>query len=258
MKMRKVNRLLILIFLLFIPVINILSQEQVADKFGKGVSLYSAGDYQGALTVWNDLYNTGYRSAELNYNLGNAYFKIQNIPAAILFFERALLLDPANEDINYNLQIARSLTVDRFQEIPELFFIKWYDFVALMLSSDTWAILGIIAFLLCLASVSLYIYSGRYTSKVAGFWAGVFFLLFSITSVSLSISNRNQVYNSGKAIIFSPAVSGKSSPDASGTDLFVLHEGTKVTIEDEVGDWYEIRLSDGNKGWITVNSLSII
>ena len=134
MKMRKVNRLLILLFLLFTPVITILSQEQTADKFGKGVSMYTAGDYHGALTVWNDIYNTGYRSAELNYNLGNAYFKIQNIPAAILFFERALLLDPANEDINYNLQIARSLTVDRFQEIPELFFIKWYDFVALLLS----------------------------------------------------------------------------------------------------------------------------
>jgi tetratricopeptide (TPR) repeat protein len=243
---------------MLIPATSCLSQESAAEKFSKGVTLYTSGDYQGAINIWIDLYNTGYRSAELNYNLGNAYFKIQNIPGAVLFYERARLLKPTNEDINYNLQIARTLTVDKFQEIPELFFKRWFSFMSLLLSSDAWAIISILTFILCLAAISLYIYSSKYVYKVAGFWTGVLMFIISFTSMSLSINNKNQVHNSHKAIIFSPVVSGKSSPDLSGTDLFVLHEGTKVTIVDEVGEWYEIRLSDGNKGWVAANSLNII
>jgi hypothetical protein len=93
---------------------------------------------------------------------------------------------------------------------------------------------------------------------VIGFWLAIFLLFSSICSVSFSVRNKNLIYNNSKAIIFSPLVNGKSSPDNSGTDLFVLHEGTKVTIEDEVGEWYEIRLSDGNKGWVPANSLDKI
>jgi tetratricopeptide (TPR) repeat protein len=200
---------------------------------------------------------TGYRSAELDYNIGNAYFKINNIPGAILFFERAHLLKPADEDINYNLQIARTLVVDRFEEIPELFFVRWYNFLSLTLSTNLWAKLSIISFVLCLLFLSLYFYSSKYRSKVLGFWLALILIIISLASLSFSARNRSLVLNSNKAIIFVPLVNGKSSPDESGTDLFVLHEGTKVTVEDEVGEWFEIRLSDGNKGWIPSNSLEI-
>jgi SH3-like domain-containing protein len=93
---------------------------------------------------------------------------------------------------------------------------------------------------------------------VTGFWAAVFMLIISVSSVTFALRNRTLVYNNHGAIIFSPLVNGKSSPDSSGNDLFVLHEGTKVTIEDEVGEWYEIRLSDGNKGWVPANCLDKI
>ena len=256
--MNKARELGLLLILLLLSAPGSYSQQNPGEKFQQGVSLYTSGNYQGAIDIWNELYNNGYRSAELNYNLGNAYFKIQKIPESILFYERAYLLDPLNEDINYNLQIAKTLTVDRFQEIPELFFIRWYNLVSLFLTSDSWAIISLASFIICLLSVSLYIYSSKYLYKVAGFWVGLVLLLISVMSVSLSIRNKKQVYNSQKAIISNPVVSGKSSPDNSGTDLFVLHEGTKVSIEDEVGEWYEIRLSDGNKGWVTVKSLIII
>jgi len=256
--MNKARELGLLLILLILSAPGSYSQQNPVEKFQQGVSLYISGNYQDAIDVWNELYNNGYRSAELNYNLGNAYFKIQKIPESILFYERAYLLDPLNEDINYNLQIARTLTVDRFQEIPELFFIRWYNLVSLFLTSDSWAIISLASFIICLLSVSLYIYSSKYLYKVAGFWVGLVLLLISVMSVSFSIRNKKQVYNSQKAIISNPVVSGKSSPDISGTDLFVLHEGTKVSVEDEVGEWYEIRLSDGNKGWVTVKSLIII
>lgn len=234
------------------------SQERSEDKFRKGVTQFSAGNFKEALDAWNDLYNTGYRSASLAYNIGNAYFKLDNIPSAILFYERAYLLDPTDENINYNLQIARTLIVDRFNEIPELFFVKWYHYIALSLPTNTWARISIISFILCLLLISLYIYSSNYRYKLIGFWSAVFLIILTVSSLNFSLKNKSLVYDSHKAIIMTPAVSGKSSPDNSGTDLFVLHEGTKVKVEDIVGDWYDIRLSDGNKGWVPGSALSII
>ncbi len=247
------------LILLFVFMTNgLFAQDNKNDKFNQGVASFSSANYQEALDKWMELYNTGYRSATLNYNIANAYFKLQNIPAAILFYERASLLDPADEDINYNLQIARTMIVDRFQEIPELFFVRWYNIISLLISSNTWALISLFTFLLCLISVSFYIYSTRYNYKVLGFWFAVSMLFITSSSFALSHRNKDLVSDSKKGIIFIPVVSGKSSPDNSGTDLFVLHEGTKVTIEDKVGEWYEIRLSDGNKGWVPSNSLDII
>jgi tetratricopeptide (TPR) repeat protein len=234
------------------------AQTENIDKFTQGVEFYSDGKFTEAAEVWMELYNTGYRSAALNYNIANAYFKSAYIPQAILFYERAHLLAPLNEDINYNLQVARTFAVDRFQEIPEIFFVRWFNIAALLISSNSWAIIGIVAFVVCLVAVSLYIYSFKYLHKVIGFWVAVFCLVISMTSIVLSSKNNSLINNSRKAIIFSPAVSGKSSPDTSGSDLFILHEGTKVSIEEKIGEWLEIRLPDGNKGWIPANCLEVI
>jgi len=243
---------------LFVFAQQAFSQEQQESKFRQGLDYFSAGNYEEALDVWTGLYKTGYRSAELNYNIGNAYFKMNNIPGAILFYERANLLKPADEDINYNLGIARTLAVDRFEEIPEIFFVRWYNFMALVLSSNTWAIISIASFMLCLLLLSLYFYSSKFRLKVLGFWFALLMLVLSLSSLAMTIRNKNLVYDSHKAIIFAPVVNGKSSPDYSGTDLFLLHEGTKVSVEDKVGEWFEVRLSDGNKGWIPSNSLEIV
>jgi tetratricopeptide (TPR) repeat protein len=234
------------------------AQNTNAEKFSQGVNLFTSSGYKEALQLWTEIYDTGYRSAELNYNIGNAYFKLNDIPNAILFYERAYLLKPADEDINYNLQIARTLIVDRFQEIPELFFVRWYNLVSLILTANFWAVLSLAAFIFCLLFLSFYLYSSKYKFKVLGFWLALLFLIISASSLALTLRNKSLVFNSNKAIISSPIVNGKSSPDSSGTDLFILHEGTKITIEDEVGEWYEIRLSDGNKGWVPINCLIII
>lgn len=274
------KRYILAILFIILPVLNAVSQESgteikpslplkespltlgsqisASDKFNKGVTYYNSANYKEALQIWMEIYNTGYRSAYLDFNIGNANFKLNNVPGAILFYERAYLMNPADEDINYNLQIARTLIVDRFQEIPELFFIRWYNLISLIFSTNSWAKISIVAFVLCLLLLSLYIYSSKYRFKILGFWFGVSFFIFSVITFSFAARNKSLVYDSHKAIIFSPLVSGKSSPDNSGTDLFVLHEGTKVFIEDEVGGWLEIRLSDGNVGWVPTNSLNII
>lgn len=248
-----------IIFVLLVYPLNFLvSQESQEVKFSRGSALYEAGKYQEALNEWLAVYNTGNHSANLDYNIGNAYFKLNNIPGAILFYERARLLKPGNEDISYNLQIARTLVIDKFVEIPEIFFVSWYNFISLSLSTNLWAWISLVTFILLLLSLSVYIYTARYRHKVIGFWIALLMAIISILSISFSLRNRSLVYNSHKAIVFSPQVNGKSAPDKSGTDLFILHEGTRVTIVDGTGDWYEIRLSDGNKGWVPSNSLNKI
>ncbi len=249
---------IVLIFLLFFATVAGFSQVDRNQKFQKGVELYTAAQYEDALKEWIDVYNTGYRSAPLDYNIGNAYFKLDNIPGAVLFYERALLLRPADENIRYNLEIAKTLIVDKFDEIPSLFFVRWFDFVSLLIPVNGWALLSIFSFFVFLVLLSVYIYTSRYRLKVLGFWAALLFLIISASSLACTLRNKSLVYDSRQAVIFSPSVNGKSSPDSSGTDLFVLHEGSKVRIEDEVGEWYEIKLSDGNKGWIPINSLEII
>ena len=256
MNSKKLYILILLLFILFGRVVD--AQNTNKDKFYQGNTYFAAGSYKEALQVWTEIYNTGYRSANLDYNIGNANFKLNNIPSAILFYERAYLLKPADEDINYNLLIARTLIVDRFQEIPELFFIRWYNFISLFLSTNTWAKISLTSFILFLLLLSLYIYTPRYKLKVIGFWLAVFFIILSLSSLAFSARNKSLVYNSHKAIITSPMVNGKSSPDKSGNDLFVLHEGTKVELIDHVGTWTEIKISDGSRGWVKTSDFEVI
>jgi len=250
---------IIFFFLLAFPAVTILcAQETPSSRFEKGVKYYTEADYNEALNTWLDIYKTGYRSAALNYNIGNAYFKLNNIPGAILFYERARLLKPADDNINYNLQIARTLVVDKFNEIPQIFFVRWFDFLSLLLSTNKWAVISITTFVLFLIFLSAYFYSSVYKIKVISFWTAVLLFVLSALSFTFTLRNKSLVYDSQMAIIFAPSVNGKSSPDSSGTDLFVLHEGSKVSVEDKVDQWFEIKLSDGNKGWVPADCLSII
>ncbi|MBP7731363.1 MAG: SH3 domain-containing protein [Bacteroidales bacterium] len=254
--MRKLFFLLLL--LTSVNILYAVNTEFPDEKFKQGTELYISGKYQEALEIWLSIYNSGFRSANLNYNIGNAFFKMNDIPHAILFYERALLLKPADEDISYNLQVARTFVVDKFVEVPELFFVTWFNFIALIIPSNTWAIISIISFVLFLSLFSVFLFSSAHRVKAITFWCAIVMFLISGSSLAFSLRNKRLVTDSGKAIIVSPQVNGKSSPDISGTDLFLIHEGTKVTVTDSVGNWYEIRLPDGNKGWVTSNSLEKI
>ena len=235
--------------------IKLSAVEFPEEKFREGTEFYTAGKFDEALNVWLSIYHAGFRSSNLNYNIGNAYFKLNDIPHAILYYERALLLKPADEDINYNLQIARTYTVDKFAEIPELFFITWYNFVSLVLLSNEWAIISIASFVLFLILFAFYLFTSVYRFKITSFWISLLMIIISLASLSFSIHNKSLVYKNNKAIVVNPQVNGKSSPDNSGTDLFLIHEGVKVTITDALGNWYEIKLPDGNKGWVPSNCL---
>jgi len=227
-------------------------------RFSEANDLYTSGDFSGAAALYRKLYEEGLRSDNLFYNAGNAYFKSGDVASAILFFERARLISPADEDINYNLQIARSRVSDRFEEIPPLFFVRWFDFLSLLTTTNRWAIIAIALFILSLAAGILFLTKSRARGRVMTFWLSVAALILTLISVSLALRNNSLVNRNSKAVVMCSILTGKSAPGEGGSELFVIHSGTTVTVEESLGDYSEIRLPDGTKGWVKADCIEKI
>lgn len=224
-------------------------------QINEAKEFYSKGDFQKAIDRYQSVLNAGYASVEIYFNLGNAYFKIHNIKAAILNYEKAKLLDPSDSDIQYNLEMARSYTVDKIESMNEVFFVTWLKWVRDLLSANNWALVSLIAFFIALGSLLLYLISGKLVLRKLGFVLGVVVFIISIISFSMGYQLRKLQTANNTGIIFTPTVTVKSTPAESGNNLFVLHEGAKVEILTEMSDmnkieWCEVRIADGNKGWI--------
>ncbi|MBN2520164.1 MAG: tetratricopeptide repeat protein [Bacteroidales bacterium] len=221
-----------------------------AELFDSANIAYSEKKYEQAALKYEAIILSGYESYEIYYNLGNSYFKLKNLPKAILNYERALLLKPNDEDIKYNLELANANTIDKLEAIPPLFFIVWLNNLAQLTHSNKWALISIICFVVFLILFLVYLFTKKISIKKVSFWVGIITLIISLTSFSLSSRNRNLYLKNNAAIVLAPSVTAKSTPDDTGTDLFVVHEGTKVFVTDKLDIWVEIKLSDGNKGWI--------
>jgi tetratricopeptide (TPR) repeat protein len=226
--------------------------------FHKANELYSEGNYDGAIDLYSSILASGYHSASIYYNLGNAFYRSGKIPSAILNYERALLLAPGDEDIRFNLDLARLQTIDRIEVVPDFFINRWWKGIRDTLNYRSWAVVSSVTFINTLIFLAIFLLVSKVIMKKLFFWLAVSMLFISVFSFSVGLDQRNYVKNHNNAIIFSPVVSIKSSPDINSADLFVLHEGTKVSIEDSIGDWREVRLSDGNKGWLHKDGLEMI
>jgi len=238
------------LFIIISLLIAFNAKSQEADSLSKANELYKSGKYQDAVLIYEYILDQGYESKELYYNLGNAYYKQNVISKAILYYEKALLLDPNDEDVIYNLELANRFVVDKIEVLPEFFITAWINDLRNMFSSDIWAIISLSSFILMLILISFYLYSHDLVIKKTTFWLSFLILIISATSFIFSFKQKHKILSENTAIVISPSVTVKSSPDASGTDLFVIHEGTKVWIEDKISDWKEIKLSDGSKGWL--------
>jgi tetratricopeptide (TPR) repeat protein len=249
---------LVSILIISVAVFSFVSGIETKDQFLIGAENYKNGEYKSAAEIWTDLYNSGYDNFELLYNLGNVWFKLEDIPMSILFYERALLRKPWDDDARYNLSIARSQTKDRYETIPEIFLVRWFNQLSLALSSDKWAIMSISCFFAFLSLMLLFLFSSRYSLKKLSLLTSVLLFIISMAALSFSVRNSKLVYNNTEAIILSPVITGRSAPSESGQELFVIHEGLKVKTGEEIGGWCEIRLPDGNKGWVPDISLERI
>jgi len=223
-----------------------------------GVNAYTEGYWDVARDAWEEILRTGESSATLYYNIGNACFKQSDNAHAILNYEKALKLDPSFADARYNLEFANSRIQDRIENVPEFFLKTWLRKASWSLSSGVWAVFFIIFLAGTLALLLLFLLSSRTGIRKLGFFGGIVTLLLAILCLSFSLSQRNYCLTQDQAIVTASVSSVKSAPGSgSVTDLFILHEGTKVSVLSEVGEWCNIELSDGRQGWVRRSDVEI-
>jgi tetratricopeptide (TPR) repeat protein len=215
---------------------------------------YSSGQYAEAAEKYESVIGSGYESAVLYYNLGNAYFKLNSIPAAILNYEKGRKLNPSDEDILFNLNLANSRIIDKMEPLPEFFLKSWWKTVRDSFSSNQWARTGVFLFIISLIAAALFLISASVLFRKISFWSGIIVLTATVLSFLFSISSYREFSTKSSAIIFTPTVTVKSSPNDNSVDLFVIHEGTKVQITDTVEGWSEVHLANGNVGWVKADT----
>lgn len=219
---------------------------------------YSNGNYRQAAELYDTLLTRGIHSGKLYYNLGNSWFKQGRMGKAVLNYNRALLLDPTDEDTQYNLAMANARIVDKIDTVPEFFLKTWLRDLGLMLGSDTWAIWGVVFLGLTFGAVLLWLLANTLTLRKAGFYGGLAALALCIGSTFFAHFQRIRLLHGNEAVVMNLVAPVKSSPGAGSKDIFVLHEGTKVRMLEQLDGWTEIVLSDGNKGWIMTNAIEAV
>lgn len=251
-KKRSVKTTAVLLLMLLLPLGAHAVTKAEAD------SAYARGQYQQAISDYEELLKGG-ASADIYYNLGNAYYRTENITRAVLNYERALLLSPGDRDIRFNLQLARSKTIDKIVPESEMFFITWYHSLVNLMSVDGWARLAIVSLALVIILSLLYLFSDRIWLRKVGFFGGTFLLVvFVLANIMAWQQKQNLLYRKG-AIVTASSITVKGAPAKNGTDLFILHEGTKVIITDDaMKAWKKIRLADGKEGWIESQKIELI
>lgn len=235
------------------------NSERVDSLWNAGVEAYSNGSYHDAIVSWSSIVDEGKVSADLYCNIGDAFFKSGDVPHAILYYERALKLNPSHKDAAYNVEFANTLIQDRIETVPDFFLVEWGKSVSYMFSSDTWAIFALVFLALALSMLVLFLMGKSTSARRSGFIIAIVSAVLCLSCAAFAFSQKAAYNNNDEAVVVSAVATVKSSPSEElAKDLFVLHEGTKVKVTDTLGDWRNIELSDGREGWIRYSSLEII
>lgn len=234
--------------------------EQLASEvlWDQANTAYINNDYHQAEELYLTILQRGERSAKLYFNLANAYFKREELGQAILYYHRALRLQPGDEDIRYNLSVAEARTKDTIDQIPDFFFTEWMRSIRHLMSANAWTAWSLIWFAVMLGALLFYLLSARLMLRKVGFYATLISLLCFIASTIFASGQSREQQSQSEAIVMSSSAAVKSSPDRSATDLFILHEGTKVEITNSLENWCEVMIADGKKGWTERSKIEII
>lgn len=250
---KKMNKTLLLLAIMVLCSSQLFAQDKdAADR------LYEKGNYKQAVKQYEALLKEG-ESAALYYNLGNSYYRLDDIPNAVLSYERAQRLSPGDEDIRFNLQLAQAKTIDKFSPESEMFFLTWYKAFVCIVSADSWAILGLICLSLSLVSLVVYLFVEedklrKYSKITFPLFLGLFVIntVFATQQVFLLNSTDYGIIMSSSAVV-------RNTPDTQSKQVVILHEGSKVKIKDlGLKEWVEVQLSDGRSGWIPSKSIEAI
>ncbi len=219
---------------------------------------YINEDFDGAMQIYNSIVERGLLSEKLYFNMGNTYYKQGDVARAILYYQKAKKLSPADDDILYNLRVAEAHTKDRIEQVPEFFLKSWSRSIESLFGCTGWTILSLVSIAILFASILLFLLSSNIRLRKSGFGVGILALLLAITSTIYASSQRQYMIEHSSAVVMSRTLSVKSSPDRAATDLFVLHEGTTVDIVERLGDWCNITIADGKKGWVEAKRIEVI
>lgn len=225
----------------------------------KADALYENEEYQAAITAYENILANEGVAPEVYYNLGNSYYKIDDIPHAILNYERALKLDPGDNDIRANLALARGKTIDKVTPPSEMFFVTWWRNLTNVMSVDAWSVWGIVSFVLMLAGVLVYMFVPALIFRKIGVYGAIALLVVCLIANLAALTQRISNNEESAAIVIESAVVVKSSPSETSTDLFLIHEGTKVEILDSsMKQWMEVKFEEGKQGWVPVGAVEVI
>lgn len=233
------------------------SSPDYLEAFIKGNDFYAHEEYASAIEQYQSALQSGYESWEVFFNIGNAYYRSGNYPQAILYYERAAKHSHGQPVIENNLRLAETKIVDRFDQMPQFFLTSWWNALVDFFSSTTWGIVCLCLFLLFLGSLALYILSHGYRWKKFGFYALLLNFILLATSTAAAIDSYRQ-FQKEYAIVMQVSVDAKVSPDERSQTKFILHEGSKVLVEDHVGSFRKVRIKNGSRAWVPMDCLTEI
>ena len=231
------------------------AQENGDVWFEQANAAYNAGNYDTAKELYEKILTLDMESVPLYFNMGNTYYKMHDYPMAIYCYEKALKLDPSNEDVQINLAIANRAIVDKIEPMPQSFIVRWWRNTRAWFSGDQWAWLSIMVFALLLVSLFLFLRARKLGVRKLGFFTSLVFLLVFALSVVFAFQLKQSSLTQEQAIIMTPTVNVKSSPNEASVDLFVLHEGTKVDVLETESGWNKIRIANGSVGWLSEDAM---
>lgn len=234
------------------------SEATPDELWDRANTAYINGDYHTATEIYGEILDRGLSSVKLYYNLGNSCFKEGRLGESILYYRRALRLAPGNDDIRYNLSVAEARAKDRIEAIPAFFLTEWVRAARSVMSCTAWSIFSLVALVLALGLFLLYLLAPRLALRKAGFYGTILAGVLFVLTTSFAAGERREMLDDTQAVVMAASTAVKSSPDKAATDLFVLHEGTLVTISSRLEGWCEITIADGKKGWLEAKTIETI
>jgi len=245
-------------FYILIFLLTSISMAQNETLFEQGNALYNEGNYIQAIEEYQAILKQGKHSPELYFNLGNSYYKLNNIAPSIYYYEKALQLAPNDKDILNNISFARNMTIDVVDTIPEVGFSKLINKITNIMSFDAWSKTAVALVILFVILFLSYYFSYASTKKRIAFVVSLTSIVLACTALSFAYHKYNLELNDKPAIVFAKESQIKSEPNLRSSEAFKLHEGTKVQILDTVNNWKRIKLADGKTGWIVSDDIKAL
>ena len=254
--MLRLNLLVVLTLLCF-PFSGI-AKESADSLFVKGNKEYAQKNYEAAANAYQKVLDAGIKTSSVYYNLGNTHYRLNSLASAILNYERARRISPNDDDVNANLRLANSKITDKMEVVPELFLKRWWNSFFLLLSVQSWSVVGVLSLLLGFVGLVIYLFSYSVELKRFSFYSGLLLIFLGICFVSFAGAEESYLQSHKEAVVFNGIVNVKSAPDVKQKTLMIIHEGTKVRVIEPRENWLKVELPNGNIGWVEAAALQLI